>query len=432
MTPPRSAELFDRAKGVLPGGVNSPVRAFRAVGGTPFFVASAAGCRLTDVDGKTYVDYVCSWGPLILGHAHAAVLEAVRQAAARGWTYGAPCEAEVELAEAVRTRMPSLEVIRFVNSGTEATMSAVRLARAATGRELIVKFDGCYHGHADGFLVKAGSGVATLGLPDSPGVPAAVAGLTLTAPFNDADAVADLFRQHAGRIAAVIVEPYVGNVGFIAPDPAFHPALRALCDQSGALLIFDEVMTGFRVAPGGAQERLGVRPDLTTLGKIVGGGFPVGAYGGRTDLMRRIAPEGPVYQAGTLSGNPVAMAAGLATLRETARHGFYDELEVRTARLLGGIQAAARRHDVPMATGHAGSMWGVYLAAGRGPIRNYADAKRTDTALFARWHKAALDRGVFLAPSAFEAGFVSSAHTDADIDFTIQQLDAALGDARAR
>jgi glutamate-1-semialdehyde 2,1-aminomutase len=426
----RSEELFDRAKGVLPGGVNSPVRAFRAVGGTPFFVASAAGCRLTDVDGKAYVDYVCSWGPLILGHAHPAVLEAVRQAAARGWTYGAPCEAEVELAEVVRTRMPSLEVMRFVNSGTEATMAAVRLARAATGRELIVKFDGCYHGHADGFLVKAGSGVATLGLPDSPGVPAALASLTLTAPFNDADAVADLFRKHDGRIAAVIVEPYVGNVGFIAPDPAFHPALRALCDRHGALLIFDEVMTGFRVAPGGAQQRLGVRPDLTTLGKIVGGGFPVGAYGGRADLMRRIAPEGPVYQAGTLSGNPVAMAAGLATLRETDRSGFYDELEVRTARLLGGLSAAARRHDIPLTAGHAGSMWGVYLAAG--PIRNYADAKRTDTALFARWHKAALTRGVFLAPSAFEAGFVSSAHTDADIDFTIEQLDAALGDARAR
>jgi len=426
----RSADLFDRAKGVLPGGVNSPVRAFRAVGGTPFFVASAAGCRLTDADGKSYVDYVCSWGPLIHGHAHPAVLDAVRRAAERGWTYGAPCEAEVELAEAVKQRMPSLEVMRFVNSGTEATMSAVRLARAATGRDLIIKFDGCYHGHADGFLVKAGSGVATLGLPDSPGVPAALAGLTLTAPFNDADAVADLFRAHAGRIAAVIVEPYLGNVGFIPPAPDFHPALRALCDRHGALLIFDEVMTGFRVASGGAQARLGVKPDLTTLGKIVGGGFPVGAYGGRADLMRRIAPDGPVYQAGTLSGNPVAMAAGLATLRETNRQGFYDDLEARTARLLGGLTAAARRHAVPMTTGHAGSMWGVYLAAG--PIRNYTDAKRTDTALFARWHKAALDRGVFLAPSAFEAAFISSAHTDADIDFTIAQLDAALGDARAR
>ena len=432
MTSPRSrsAELFERAKGVLPGGVNSPVRAFRAVGGTPFFVASAAGCRLTDVDGTSYVDYVCSWGPLILGHAHPAVLEAVRQAAERGWTYGAPCEAEVELAEEVRRRMPSLERVRFVNSGTEATMAAVRLARAATDRDLIVKFEGCYHGHADTFLVKAGSGVATLGLPDSPGVPAALAGLTLTAPFNDADAVADLFQQHPGKIAAVIVEPYVGNVGFIAPHPEFHPALRALCDRHGALLIFDEVMTGFRVAPGGAQQRLGVRPDLTTLGKIVGGGFPVGAYGGRADLMQRIAPEGPVYQAGTLSGNPVTMAAGLATLRETARHGFYDELEVRTARLLGGLQAAGRRRGVPITLGHAGSMWGAYFTAG--PVRNYADAKRADTALFARWHRAALARGVFLPPSAFEAAFISNAHGDRDIDFTITQLDAALGDARAR
>jgi len=426
----QSSELFDRAKRVLPGGVNSPVRAFRAVGGTPFFVARAEGAKLYDVDGKSYLDYVCSWGPLILGHAHPAVLEAVRDAASRGWTYGAPCAAEVELAEEVRRRMPALEMMRFVNSGTEATMAAVRLARAATGRDLIIKFDGCYHGHADGFLVKAGSGVATLGLPDSPGVPAAIASLTLTAPFNDADAVANLFRAHADQIAAVIVEPYVGNVGFIPPAPDFHPALRALCDRHGALLIFDEVMTGFRVAPGGAQERLGVRPDLTTLGKIVGGGFPVGAYGGRADLMRRIAPDGPVYQAGTLSGNPVAMAAGLATLRETARHGFYDELERRTVRLLGGLRAAAGRLGVPITLGHAGSMWGIYFTAG--PICNYADAKRTDTALFARWHKAALTRGVFLAPSAFEAAFVSSAHSDADIDFTIEQLDAALGDARAR
>jgi glutamate-1-semialdehyde 2,1-aminomutase len=426
----RSNELFDRAKRVLPGGVNSPVRAFRAVGGTPFFVARAGGSRLTDVDGRSYVDYVCSWGPLILGHAHPAVLAAVRQAAERGWSYGAPCEAEVELAEEVRRRMPSLEMMRFVNSGTEATMAAVRLARAATGRELIIKFAGCYHGHADGFLVKAGSGVATLGLPDSPGVPAALASLTLTAPFNDAEAVADLFAKHADRIAAVIVEPYVGNVGFIPPEPAFHPALRALCDRHGALLIFDEVMTGFRVAAGGAQERLRIRPDLTTLGKIIGGGFPVGAYGGRADLMRRVAPEGPVYQAGTLSGNPVAMAAGLATLRETARPGFYEALDRRTARLLDGLADAGRRHGIAMTPGHAGSMWGVYFTAG--PVRNYADAKSTDTALFARWHTAALARGVFLAPSAFEAGFVSSAHTDEDIDFTITELDAALGETRAR
>jgi glutamate-1-semialdehyde 2,1-aminomutase len=423
----RTSELFDRAKRVLPGGVNSPVRAFRAVGGTPFFVGHAAGARLTDVDGNSYLDYVCSWGPLILGHAHPAVLDAVRDAAERGWTYGAPCAAEVELAEEVRRRMPLLEMMRFVNSGTEATMSAVRLARAATGRELIIKFDGCYHGHADGFLVKAGSGVATLGLPDSPGVPAELAKLTLTAPFNDPDAVADLFKQHGARIAAVIVEPYVGNAGFIAPHQGFHIALRSLCDRHGALLIFDEVMTGFRVASGGAQERLRIRPDLTALGKIVGGGFPVGVYGGRADLMKRVAPEGPVYQAGTLSGNPVAMAAGLATLRETSRPRFYEDLEKLTARLTKGLEASAGRHGVPITVGHAGSMWGAYFTAG--PVHNYAAARKADAALFARWHKAALARGVFLAPSAFEAGFVSSAHTEADIDFTLRELDAALGEA---
>ena len=426
----RSEELFERAKAVLPGGVNSPVRAFRAVDGTPFFVARAAGARLTDVDGRTYLDYVCSWGPLILGHAHPAVLDAVRAAAAAGWSYGAPCEAEVELAEQVRGRMPAVEMARFVNSGTEATMAAVRLARAATGRDLIVKFEGGYHGHADGFLVKAGSGVATLGLPDSPGVPAALASLTLTAPFNNLEALGELFATHGSRIAAVIVEPYLGNVGFVPPNSEFHSALRILCDLHGALLIFDEVMTGFRVGPGGAQERLDIRPDLTTLGKVVGGGFPVGAYGGRADLMRQIAPEGPVYQAGTLSGNPVAMAAGLATLRETERPGFYEALERRTARLVAGIGDAARRHGVTVTTGHAGSMWGMYFAPG--PVRNFAEAKAADTALFARWHRAALARGVFLAPSAFEAGFVSSAHTDADIDSTITQLDAALGEARAR
>ncbi len=426
----RSEELFDRAKAVLPGGVDSPVRAFRAVGGTPFFVERARGACLTDVDGKTYLDYVCSWGPLILGHAHPAVLDAIRGAAERGWTYGTPCAAEVELAELVRRRMPGIEMVRFVNSGTEATMAAVRVARAATRRDRILKFEGCYHGHGDSFLVKAGSGVATLGLPDSPGVPGALAELTLTVPFNDARAVQEVFTRRGNDIAAVIVEPYVGNAGFIAPEPGFHETLRALCDRHGALLIFDEVMTGFRVAPGGAQQRLGVRADLTTLGKIIGGGLPVGAYGGRADLMRLVAPEGPVYQAGTLSGNPVAMAAGLATLRETERPGFYDVLERRTARLVAGIGDAARRRGVAATGGHAGSMWGVYFTAG--PVRTFAQAKGADTGLFARWHRAALARGVFLAPSAFEAGFVSSAHTDADIDFTIAQLDAALGEARPR
>ena len=426
----RSAELFDRAKALLPGGVNSPVRAFRAVGGTPFFVARGAGARLTDVDGKVYLDYVCAWGPLILGHAHPGVLEAVRAAAGAGWSYGAPCEAEVQLAELVCRRMPSVEMVRFVNSGTEATMAALRLARAATQRDLILKFEGCYHGHADSLLVKAGSGVATLGLPDSPGVPAALARLTVTVPFNDVPAVEDVLRRRGHEVAAVIVEPYVGNAGFIPPEPGFHAALRALCNRHGALLIFDEVMTGFRVAPGGAQQLLDVRPDLTTLGKIIGGGMPVGAYGGRADLMRLIAPEGPVYQAGTLSGNPVAMAAGIATLRETQRAGFYDALERRTARLVAGIGDAARRHGVPVSAGHAGSMWGAYFTAG--PVRNFAEARGADTALFARWHRAALARGVFLAPSAFEAAFVSDAHTDADIDFTIAQLDAALAEARAR
>ncbi len=426
----RSAELFERAKGVLPGGVNSPVRAFRAVGGTPFFVARAAGARLTDVDGRDYIDYVGSWGPLLLGHAHPDVAAAIRAAVERGWSYGAPCEAEVDLAELVRQRMSSIEMVRFVNSGTEATMAAVRLARAATKRDVILKFEGCYHGHADAFLVKAGSGVATLGLPDSPGVPAALAALTVTVPFNDPGAVSDVFRQRGREIAAVIVEPYVGNAGFIPPDPAFHPLLRSLCDGAGALLIFDEVMTGFRVASGGAQQRLGVRPDLTTLGKIIGGGMPVGAYGGRADLMRMIAPEGPVYQAGTLSGNPVAMAAGLATLRAAGAPGFYEALERTTARLVTGLGEAARRHGVPLTAGHAGSMWGMYLTGG--PVRDFAQAKRSDVALFARWHRAALARGIFLAPSAFEAGFVSSAHTDADIAETITQLDAALAEALAR
>ena len=426
----RSAELFERAKGILPGGVNSPVRAFRAVGGTPFFVARAQGARLTDVDGRTYLDYVGSWGPLILGHAHPVVLEAIRAAAERGWSYGAPCEAEVDLAELVRQRMPSVEMVRFVNSGTEATMAAVRLARAATKRDVIIKFEGCYHGHADAFLVKAGSGVATLGLPDSPGVPSALAALTVTVPFNDPAAVSDVFKQRGHEIAAVIVEPYVGNVGFIPPEPGFHALLRSLCDRAGALLIFDEVMTGFRVAAGGAQARLGVRPDLTTLGKIIGGGMPVGAYGGRADLMRMIAPEGPVYQAGTLSGNPVAMAAGLATLRLVGAPGVYEALERTTARLVAGIAEAARKHQVPLTTGHAGSMWGVYFVAG--PVRDYAQAKRSDTALFARWYRAALARGIFLAPSAFEAGFVSTAHTDADIAETVTQLDTALAEALAR
>src|SRR5713101_7632833 len=419
-----------RARELFPGGVNSPVRAFRSVGGEPVVAARGEGPRIWDADGKEYIDFVLSWGPLVLGHAAPIVLDALASAMQNGTSFGMPTELEVQLGELIRQRMPHVEMMRFVSSGTEATMSAVRLARAFTGCAAILKFDGCYHGHADSFLVHAGSGVATLGLPDSPGIPTELAALTLTLPFNDPAAVVEMFRRRGDALAAVIVEPYVGNAGFIAPDPDFLATLRAQCDHYGALLIFDEVMTGFRVAAGGAQERLGVRPDLTTLGKIIGGGMPVGAYGGRADLMRLIAPEGPVYQAGTLSGNPVAMAAGLATLRETGRAGFYESLERRTARLVAGIGSAAARHGVAASSGHAGSMWGIYFAPG--PVRNFAQARATDTALFARWHRAALARGVFLAPSAFEAGFVSSAHSDADIDFTIAQLDAALGEAQAR
>ena len=425
---PRSAELFQRAAAVTPGGVNSPVRAFRAVGGEPFFVARAQGARLWDEDGNEYLDYVLSWGPLILGHAHPAVVEAIRDAAGRGTSYGAPTGAEVELAELVREFVPSMERLRFVNSGTEATMSAVRLARGFTGRDLLLKFEGCYHGHGDSFLVKAGSGVATLGLPNSPGVPASLSQLTLTAPFNDLEAAEQIFRAHAGKIAAVIMEPVVGNAGFILPDDGFLAGLRRITSEDGALLIFDEVMTGFRVAPGGAQEHYGVRPDLTTLGKVIGGGLPVGAYGGRRDVMDQVAPSGPVYQAGTLSGNPLAMAAGIAQLRILRDTDPYPELERRTDRLLQGLLANARDLDVPAVGAHLGSMWGVFFTAE--PVRCFATAQRSDTALFARFFRACLDRGIFFAPSAFEAGFLSTAHTDADIDQTIERARDALRVAR--
>ena len=425
----KSAGLYRRACEVIPGGVSSPVRAFRSVGGEPFFVARGAGARLWDVDGNEYLDYVLSWGPLILGHAHPAVVRAVRDAAGRGTSFGAPTAAEVELAELVRELVPSMQRVRFVSSGTEATMSAVRLARGYTGRELILKFDGCYHGHGDSFLVKAGSGVATLGLPDSAGVPAELSRLTLTAPFNDAGAVEEAFRAHPGRIAAVILEPVVGNAGFIPPDADFLPALRRITADDGALLVFDEVMTGFRVARGGAQERYGVRPDLTTLGKVLGAGLPVGAYGGPAEIMERVAPLGPVYQAGTLSGNPLAMAAGLAQLRILRDEDPYPQLERRTRRLVEGLLANAAEAGVPAAGGSAGSMWGVFFAPG--PVRSFGDARRTDVALFGRFFHALLDRGVFFAPSPFEAGFLSTAHGDDDVEDTIgrarEALHAALG-----
>jgi glutamate-1-semialdehyde 2,1-aminomutase len=416
-----------RARELFPGGVSSPVRAFGGVGGEPFVVASGQGARIRDVDGNEYLDYVLSWGPLVLGHAAPVVLDALRDTMQRGTSFGIPTGLEIQLAELVQARMPHVEMLRFVSSGTEATMSALRLARAATGRDLLLKFDGCYHGHADSFLVRAGSGVATLGLPNSPGVPDALAALTLTAPFNDVEAVEALMRGHGERIAAVIVEPIVGNSGFIAPDAAFLPALRRICDAHGALLIFDEVMTGFRIAYGGAVERFGVTPDLTTLGKVIGGGLPVAAYGGRRELMERVAPAGPVYQAGTLSGNPLAVAAGIATLGALTRE-VHDGIAQRTLALVEGLRGIAARRGVPFTAEAAGSMFGFFFRAE--PVRSFADAKESDVALFRRFFHGALTRGVYIAPSAFEAAFVSSAHGDAEIALTLERLDAALAEAR--
>jgi glutamate-1-semialdehyde 2,1-aminomutase len=419
----RSAEVMRRARSLFPGGVSSPVRAFRGVDGEPFVVARGSGARIWDVDGNEYIDYVLSWGPLVLGHAPPAVLEALGRTMRDGTSFGIPTELEVLLGEAVRDRMPHVEMMRFVSSGTEATMSAVRLARAATRREAILKFDGCYHGHADSFLVRAGSGVATLGLPNSPGVPDALAALTLTVAFNDLDAVRALFAARGEEIAAVIVEPVVGNAGLILPDAGFLRGLREITTTHGALLIFDEVMTGFRVAFGGAAARYDVIPDLTTLGKVIGGGLPVAAYGGRRELMEAIAPAGPVYQAGTLSGNPLAMAGGLATLAALTP-AVQAAMEERTARLTRGLAEAAMRRGVPMTVAHAGTMWGLFFRAE--PVRSFADAKTADVARFKRFFHAALERGVYLAPSAFEAAFMSAAHGDAEIDLTLERLDAAL------
>ena len=417
----RSHEIMERARSLFPGGVSSPVRAFRGVGGEPFVVARGEGSRIWDVDGREYIDYVLSWGPLVLGHAPPVVLWALEETMRRGTSFGIPTALEVELADLVVERMPHIDMLRFVSSGTEATMSAVRLARAVTGRDVLLKFDGCYHGHGDSFLVRAGSGVATLGLPNSPGVPDALAALTVVAPFNDLAAVEDLLRAH--KVAAIIVEPVVGNAGFIPPDPAFLPGLRVLADQYGALLIFDEVMTGFRIAYGGAAERFGVTPDLTTMGKVIGGGLPVVAYGGTRDLMSQIAPSGAVYQAGTLSGNPLAMAGGIATLRALTPL-VHEEIASRTGVLVEGLRECAARRSVPFTADCAGSMWGFFFRAE--PVRSFADAKTADVERFKRFFHAALERGVYLAPSAFEAAFMSAAHTDADIGETIQRLDDAL------
>jgi glutamate-1-semialdehyde 2,1-aminomutase len=425
----RSGDLFARARTLLPGGVNSPVRAFLKVGGEPFFVDRAQGARITDVDGNEYLDLVMSWGALMLGHSHPLITRAITDAAERGTSYGAPCAAEVELAELVVSLVPSLEMVRFVNSGTEATMSAVRLARGVTQRDFILKFSGCYHGHGDSFLVQAGSGVATLGLPDSPGVPADLARLTLTLPFNDTDGVRELFRQRGDQIACVIVEPIVGNAGFIPPVGEFLPELRRLTSENGALLIFDEVMTGFRVALGGAQARFGISPDLTTLGKVIGGGLPVGAYGGRRDLMERIAPAGPIYQAGTLSGNPLAMAAGIAQLRELQRENPFVDLENRARRFIGGFLASAQQLGVPCWGDAMGAMMGFHFTTG--PVTSFEQARQVDSALFARFYRGCVRRGVFLPASPFEACFLSTAHTDRDIDESLHSMTDALKEAVA-
>jgi glutamate-1-semialdehyde 2,1-aminomutase len=413
----RSEQLFAVAQKLIPGGVNSPVRAFRGVGGTPRFISSAHGATITDVDGNTYVDYVGSWGPMILGHADEEVVAAVQEVAAKGTSFGAPSEVESELAQEVIDALPSIEMVRMVSSGTEATMSAIRLARGITGRTKLVKFEGCYHGHADSLLVKAGSGVATLGLPDSPGVPAALAQNTLTVPFNNVSALEEIFDAHAD-IAAVIIEPVVGNMGCVPPQPGYLEAVRKLTRNHGALLIFDEVMTGFRIARGGAQERYGITPDITTLGKIIGGGLPVGAYGGSREIMNNIAPAGPVYQAGTLSGNPLSMTAGLVTLRRLRNTSVYKQLEAASKKLCDGLATAAQEAGVSTATNRVGSMWTSFFTTE--PVVDWETADRSDRERYGRFFHAMLSEGIYLAPSQFEAAFVSLAHTPEIIDITIE------------
>jgi glutamate-1-semialdehyde 2,1-aminomutase len=423
MTDPTSRALFERASRVIPGGVNSPVRAFRAVGGTPVFVSRAEGAYLYGAEGQRYVDYVGSWGPMILGHAHPAVVEAVRDAATRGTSYGAPTELEVRYAEKICALYPSIDMVRAVSSGTEATMSALRVARGFTGRDVVVKFEGCYHGHADFLLVKAGSGAATFGVPDSAGVPAPTAANTVTLPFNDAAALKTLFAARGKEIAALIVEPVVGNMGVVPPGPGYLQTIVDLCREHGAVSIFDEVMTGCRVARGGMQEREGVRPDMTCLGKIVGGGMPLAAYGGRRAIMEKVAPVGPVYQAGTLSGNPVAVSAALATL-ERLDPALYTRLEALGARLEQGLSAAIARRGVTACVQRVGSMITLFFA--KGPIAGWAQASGSDTKAFGRWHGQMLERGFYWPPAQFEAAFISGAHTEQDIDATVAAADASL------
>jgi len=420
--------LFQRAQSLMPGGVNSPVRAFKSVGGEPFFTARADGAYLWDVEEKRYIDYIGSWGPMILGHNHPAVRDAVERAVKNGLSFGTPCPAEVTMAETITRLIPSIEMVRMVNSGTEATMSAIRLARGATGRSKIVKFEGCYHGHGDSFLVKAGSGALTFGVPTSPGVPKANADLTLTLPYNDIEAAKTLFAECGDEIAGLIIEPVAGNMNCILPLDGYLAALRALCTQHGVLLIFDEVMTGFRVALGGAQAHYDVTPDLTCFGKIIGGGMPVGAYGGRRDLMEQIAPSGPIYQAGTLSGNPVAMAAGLAVLEQVQAPGFHDALWAKTKLLTDGLQRVADEEGIPFSTNAVGGMFGLFFSTEK--VTSYAQATSADSAMFNRFFHGMLKRGVYLAPSAFEAGFISSAHSEQDIADTLDAARTSMRDVR--
>lgn len=424
LTMDHNHDLFTQAQKFIPGGVNSPVRAFKGVGGEPLFIASAKGAHMFDVNGKSYIDYIGSWGPMIAGHSNEEVLAAVHAAVDRGLSFGAPAAAEVTLAEQICQMIPSIELVRMVNSGTEATMSAIRLARGFTGRDKIIKFEGCYHGHADSFLVKAGSGVLTLGIPGSPGVPDAVADLTLTVPFNDLDSLTQVMQQVGDEVAAIIVEPIAGNMNMIEPLPGYLAGLRQLCDQHGSVLIFDEVMTGFRVAKGGAQELYGVRPDLTTFGKVIGGGMPVGAFGGRRDIMNHIAPSGPVYQAGTLSGNPLAMAAGSAMMHIISAPGFYEQLSAQTTKLTQGLQAAADAAGVPFSTCQQGGMFGFYFTDR--PVHRFDDLSQCDEAHFKRFFHAMLQAGVYLAPSAYEAGFVSSKHSDEIIEQTLSAAQTAI------
>lgn len=420
----RSEELFARAQKVIPGGVNSPVRAFKSVGGKPVFIKRGEGCRVYDEDGNSFIDYVCSWGPLILGHAKPEIVKVIRSAAANGTTFGASTSLEVELAEMITEAVPSIEMVRLVNSGTEALMSAIRVARGFTGHNKVIKFEGCYHGHSDALLAKAGSGVTTLGIPDSAGVPAGITSDTVTLPYNDLDAITKAMHAIGDDVAVIVIEPIAGNMGVIPPKPGFLAGLRAICDRYGALLLFDEVITGFRVAYGGAQELFGVRSDLTTLGKIIGGGLPVGAYGGRRDVMECVAPLGPVYQAGTLSGNPLAVSAGITTLKCLQQPGFYDDLQRKANSLADGLKNAAAQAGISVQTNGVGSMMTLFFTDQ--PVTDYTSAKRSDTTLYAKFFGGMLQRGVYLAPSQFEATFVSEAHSQQDIEFTIAAAREAM------